>query len=314
MSVEKQTEESIIDEDQLKEEEVEVDVKLEEADNAAESTPVETQEDTKTDESVETKAETEEQEAEPSPSKQGKSKFQKRIDDLTKRQREAERQRDEYYSVAQKVLNENKELREQASKFGEFGSTEFENRIKSQVESAKEAFKRAYEEGDAEKIAQAQQQMMEATAQKSQVGQMKRVAENIGKQQQPELKAPPNTKAVEWASRNPWFNRDMVMTNVAYTIHDDIVRGGVQVDSDEYYDTLDSRLRKELPHKFSEEETDKPKETQKPVAQQPMVTPAGNQVANKSRKVRLTPSQVAVANRLGVSLEDYAKEFVALNN
>ena len=88
----------------------------------------------------------------------------------------------------------------------------------------------------------------------------------------------------------------------------------MQVDSDEYYDTLDSRLRRELPHKFSEEETDKPKETQKPVAQQPMVTPAGNQVANKSRKVRLTPSQVAVANRLGVSLEDYAKEFVALNN
>ena len=131
---------------------------------------------------------------------------------------------------------------------------------------------------------------------------------------EPELNAPPNTKAVEWASRNPWFNRDMVMTNVAYTIHDDIVRGGVQVDSDEYYDTLDSRLRRELPHKFSEEETDKPKETQKRVSQQPMVTPAGNQVANKSRKVRLTPSQVAVANRLGVSLEDYAKEFVALNN
>jgi hypothetical protein len=104
--------------------------------------------------------------------------------------------------------------------------------------------------------------MMEATAQKGQVGQMKRVAENIKKERQPELKAPPNTKAIEWASRNPWFNRDMVMTNVAYTIHDDIVRGG----------------------------------------------------PNKSRKVRLTPSQVAVANRLGVSLEDYAKEYVALSS
>ena len=110
MSVEKQTEEAVISEDQLKEEEVEVDVKLEEADNAAESTPVETQEDTKTDESVETKAETEEKEAEPSPSKQGKTKFQKRIDDLTKRQREAERQRDEYYSVAQRFSPKIKNL------------------------------------------------------------------------------------------------------------------------------------------------------------------------------------------------------------
>ena len=103
------------------------------------------------------------------------------------------------------------------------------------------------------------------------------------------------------------------MTNVAYTIHDELIRSGVQADSDEYYGKLDERIRSELPNKFSEGQTDTPRE-KPPVAQQSIVTPAGNNVSSKSRKVRLTPSQVAVANRLGVSLEDYAKEYVALSS
>lgn len=294
-------------------EEVEVDVKLEEADTTPEESSSKAQKDQKTDESVEASVETEGEEAEQSGGKQGKTKFQKRIDELTKRQREAERQRDEYYNVAQKVLNENKDLRERATKFGQLGSTEFENRITSEVESAKVAFKKAYEEGDAEKIAEAQQKMMEATAQKSQVGQIKRATEQIAQEKPVELKAPPNTKALEWANRNSWFNKDMVMTNVAYTIHDELIRSGVQADSDEYYNQLDQRIRNELPNKFQEETSDTSRE--KPnVRPQNIVTPAGNNVSSKSRKVRLTPSQVAVANRLGVSLEDYAKEYVALNN
>ena len=241
-----------------------------------------------------------------------KTKYQRRIDDLVAKQREAERQRDEYYSVAQKVLNENKELRKRANDFGKLGSAEMENRINSETEAAKIAYKKAYEEGDADKILEAQQKMIQAESARNQVGQIKRAADQMASEQEYNLAPPPNNKAVEWAGKNSWFNKDMVMTNAAYTIHDELLKSGVQVDSDDYYSKLDDRLRSEFPHKFSNAQAEKPRENT--VVQQPMVTPTGGKVSNKSRKVRLTPSQVAVAQRLGVSLEDYAKEFVALNS
>ena len=238
-----------------------------------------------------------------------------RIDDLVARQREAERQRDEYFSVAQKVLDENKSLRQRAGDFGKFGSQEFENRVNAQSEAAKVAYRKAYEEGDADKIIEAQQQMIQAESARNNVGSMRRAAENIAQPSDFNLTPPPNNKAMEWANRNSWFNKDMVMTNAAYTIHDELLKSGVQADTDDYYNNLDQRLRTEFPHKFQSEgdRANTPKETTKTVAKT-VVTPAGNNVSNKSRKVRLTPSQVAVANRLGVPLEDYAKEFVSLNN
>ena len=268
-------------------------------------------------ESSETKSEPEQAEskAESKKDQSSKTKYQRRIDDLVAKQREAERQRDEYFQVAQKVMDENKSLRQRAGDFGKFGSQEFENRVNAQSEAAKIAYRKAYEEGDADKIIEAQQQMIQAESARNNVSSMKRAAENIAQPTEYNLTPPPNNKAMEWANRNSWFNKDMVMTNAAYTIHDELLKSGVQADSDAYYDSLDQRLRTEFPHKFQTqgEETNTPKETTKTVAKT-VVTPAGNNVSQKSRKVRLTPSQVAVANRLGVPLEDYAKEFVSLNN
>lgn len=261
---------------------------------------------------VEEKPEVEEQEQEEKAEKPKTPKFQKRIDDLTYSMREAERQRDEYYKVAQKAMEENKRLSEQAKKFGEIGTQEMEGRIKSEMDSAENLYKKAYEEGDAEKIVAAQRQMIDASSRRSELAQLKQASDQsqVDNAFDQSVPPPPNTKAVAWAGQNPWFNKDMIMTNAAYTIHDELIRQGVKGDTDEYYEKLDTRIKEEFPHKFvSEEKTDqKPKSVT-----QTVVTPAGNQSPKKSRKVKLTPSQVAVAKRLGVPLEEYAKQFVALN-
>ena len=243
------------------------------------------------------------------------TKFQKRIDDLTKKQREAERQRDEYYNVAVKTMEDNKKLRDQATQFGKFGTNEMEARIKSEIDGATSAYKAAYEEGDADKIIAAQTRMIDAATQRGKLAEMKQASDQSEKQQSLDqsIPPPPNTRAVEWAEQNPWFNRDMVMTNAAYTIHDELIKKGVRGDSDAYYDQLNERIQQEFPHKFPSDEivTSQKKDS---TVSSPLVTPAGNQSPRKSRKVKLSPSQVAVANRLGVPLEEYAKQFVALNN
>ena len=207
-------------------------------------------------------------------------------------------------------MEENKRLREQASQFGQLGSSEMEGRLNSQSEAAKAAYKKAYEEGDADAIVAAQEAMIQASTGRQQAAQVKRAAESIQTQPQADLAPPPNSRAVEWANKNSWFNKDTIMTAAAYTIHDELIRRGVKGDSDEYYSSLEARMREEFPQKFSGTvTTEQPRERNV----NSVVTPAGNQ-SSKSRKVRLTPSQVAVAKRLGVPIEEYAKQFIALNS
>lgn len=240
------------------------------------------------------------------------SKFQKRIDDLVHKQREAERQRDEYYKVAQKVMEDNNALRTAAQEFSNTSVTEMEARINADIEKAKGDYKKAYEDGDADKIIEAQDRMIKAASQTSKLETMRNQAAPENYQQFEPIAPPPDTKAVEWVSRNPWFNKDMVMTNAAYAIHDDVIKSGVSASTDEYYSLIDNRLREEFPHKFTEEKPDSPPQSSRGNATS-VVTPGGNE-SGRSKKVRLSPSQVAVAKRLGVPLEEYAKQFVALDN
>ena len=236
------------------------------------------------------------------------SKFQKRIDDLVHKQREAERQRDEYYKVAQKVMDENNRLRTEAQEFSATSVTEMEARIEADIEKAKADYKSAYEDGDADRIIDAQDRMLKASTQTSKLEAMRSRAAPENYEEQAPIAPPPDSKAVEWASRNNWFNQDKVMTNAAYAIHDEIVQQGITPDHDGYYDTIDRRMREEFPHKFTGGTTDS--RSSKNVAT--VVTPGGNE-SGRSKKVRLSPSQVAVAKRLGVPLEEYAKQFVALD-
>lgn len=236
------------------------------------------------------------------------SKFQKRIDDLVHKQREAERQRDEYYKVAQKVMEENNKLRTEAQEFSATSVTEMEARIEADIEKAKADYKSAYEDGDADRIIDAQDRMLKASTQTSKLEAMRSRAAPENYEEQAPIAPPPDSKAVEWASRNNWFNQDKVMTNAAYAIHDEIVQQGITPDHDNYYDTIDRRMREEFPHKFTGGNTDN--RSSKNVTT--VVTPGGNE-SGRSKKVRLSPSQVAVAKRLGVPLEEYAKQFVALD-
>lgn len=236
------------------------------------------------------------------------SKFQKRIDDLVHKQREAERQRDEYYKVAQKVMDENNRLRTEAQEFSATSVTEMEARIEADIEKAKADYKSAYEDGDADRIIDAQDRMLKASTQTSKLEAMRSRAAPENYEEQAPIAPPPDSKAVEWASRNNWFNQDKVMTNAAYAIHDEIVQQGITPDHDNYYDTIDRRMREEFPHKFTGGNTDN--RSSKNVTT--VVTPGGNE-SGRSKKVRLSPSQVAVAKRLGVPLEEYAKQFVALD-
>ena len=262
-------------------------------------------------ESVETETvETEEApevEAEQKAETKKPTKYQKRIDELTHRQREAERQRDEYYNVAKKVMDENNKLRQQSKSFSSISANEMENRINADIENAKTAYKKAYEEGDADKIVEAQEKMVKAASQTSDLNKMKDYAnpKNFEQQELPVVAPQPDQRAVEWAADNTWFNQDMVMTNAAYAIHDELVKKGITAESENYYEMIDRRMREEFPSKFGGTST--PKSTEHST----VVTPGGNQTG-KSRKVRLTPSQVAVANRLGVPLQEYAKQFAAL--
>jgi hypothetical protein len=240
------------------------------------------------------------------------SKFQKRIDDLVHKSREAERQRDEYYRVASRIMEENNSLRKQAQEFSSTSVEEMEARINADVDAAKLDFKKAYEDGDADKMVEAQDRMLKANAQTSKLERMRTSAspENFVSREQT-ITPPPDTRAVEWASRNAWFQKDNVMTNAAYAIHDDLIGQGVNVGGDDYYQRIDQRMREEFPHKFKDEEMDSQTPARKGNVAQ-VVTPGGNDTG-RSKKVRLTPSQVAVANRLGVPIEEYAKQFVALD-
>ena len=257
-------------------------------------------------ETVETE-ETPEVEAEQKAETKKPTKYQKRIDELTHRQREAERQRDEYYNVAKKVMDENNKLRHQSKSFSSISANEMEHRINADIENAKTAYKKAYEEGDADKIVEAQEKMVKAASQTSDLNKMKDYAnpKNFEQQELPVVAPPPDQRAVEWASDNTWFNQDMVMTNAAYAIHDELVKKGITAESENYYEMIDRRMKEEFPSKLGGTST--PKSTDHST----VVTPGGNQTG-KSRKVRLTPSQVAVANRLGVPLQEYAKQFAAL--
>lgn len=255
----------------------------------------------------ETQADAAGAETEESGSAKKPSKFQKRIDDLVHKQREAERQRDEYYKVAQKVMDENNSLRKKAQEFSTSSVSEMEARIEADIQKAKADYKKAYEEGNSDELVEAQERMFKATSQTSRLEAMKQEASPDNYKEMEPIAPPPDQRAVEWASRNTWFNNDSVMTNAAYAIHDEVVKGGVEISSDAYYEAIDKRMREEFPHKFKDDSQDTGGSYRNTV-----VTPGGNE-SGRSKKVRLSPSQVAVAKRLGVPLEEYAKQFVALD-
>ena len=233
-----------------------------------------------------------------------------RINELTKKYREEERQKQTAIQFAENVRKENESLKQRMESLDKGYMEQFDGRVTSEIESAKRILKEAHETGDVDAIVNAQESLADLTVQKTN----SRVArEKPDGQEVPQAEAPaaapaaapapaPDPKAEKWAQENDWFGQDEVMTYGAFGIHRRMVEDeGFDPSSDEYYTELDSRLRNEFPNKFDS----KARST------------GGRKVASAessaSRKksgrktVRLTPSQVAIAKKLNVPLDEYAK-------
>jgi hypothetical protein len=192
---------------------------------------------------------------------------------------------------------------------------EFDARVDAQRAQAKAKLKLAIESQDAEQIVSAQDELTRLSVEKEKariVMSEREVAKKSFDEQQkaqPVQKAPqqpiiPSTKAKSWAEKNEWFGNDKYMTNSAFMLHEDLVSQGFDAESDEYYNEVDKRMQDLYPHKFAKsQESEVTEENRKPVQ---TVASAGRKQSGR-RTVRLTKSQVAIAKKLGVPLEEYAK-------
>ena len=256
----------------------------------------------------------EEKKAEPDELKEYSEGVQKRIAKLTRKMREAERQREEAIAFAEATNQQKSELEGRLSKLDKSYTSEFESRVKTNMAAAKLALKNAIESQNVEAQIAAQEQIANLTMDGARLNAMK-VAEaskpepvknvNIAPQR-PTQTAATDPKAEEWAAKNAWFGNDSAMTYTAFDLHKTLVeQEGYDPKSDEYYAEVDKRIRLEFPHKFDKVEdttTERVRPTQN-------VASAKRSASTGRRKtVKLTPSQVAIAKRLGVPLEDYAKQ------
>jgi len=242
----------------------------------------------------------------------------KRIDRLTYKIRESERREKEAINFAEQVKRERDDLQTKFTKLDDGYVNEFSGRVKSELESAKVALKQAVSAGDVDAQVNANQSLARLAIEQERINateQQRKLYENSQENagqvvqqpiqsnvQQPQA-APPDPKANAWAEKNEWFGKDEAMTYTSFGIHKKLVEEeGFNPSSDEYYEAIDKRLRTEFPHKFNDggyvQGSNKPVQT---VASAQRTTRSGR------KTVRLTPSQVAIAKKLGVPLEEYAK-------
>ena len=239
------------------------------------------------------------------------SDSKKRIDRLTKLRREAERREQDALQYAQGVKKELEETKARLQNLDQGFVREFSNRVEAEIAQVKNDLSQALSVGDSAAAVEAQEKLAKLAvsadkAENAQAVQKRRQEQPVQEQPvetQQAAPRPADPKAEEWANRNEWFGSDNTMTYAAFGIHRQLVeQEGFDPSSDEYYNELDKRMKTEFPHKF---------DTNQSQSNRPVQTVASaSRTANKSglKKVSLTPSQVAIAKKLGVSLEDYARQ------
>jgi len=238
---------------------------------------------------------------------------QKRIDKLTRRYREAERREQAAVDFAKGLQ---KKYTDYEKKFDTADGNylkEFDARVNAQREQVKIKLKAAIEANDPNLIMEANDELTQLAVQKEkaklqmadreirskQLEEQKILEVEEAKTRKENVVIPkPSEKAKEWATKNTWFGDDKIMTQAAFSIHEELVGSGVEVESDEYYNEINKRMKGHFPHRFVVEQ-----EQRKPVQ---VVASAGRKQEGR-RTVRLTKSQVAIAKKLGVPLEEYAK-------
>ncbi len=238
---------------------------------------------------------------------------QKRIAKLTKKWREAERQKEAALEYAKGVKAEQESLQTKLKTIEPNYVSAMEGRVISGLQAAQSQLAKAREAGDISAEVEAQKMIAKLGVEEARVANLKKQAETKQKEtvSTPTLDqaiAPrttsPDPKAEEWAEKNPWFGTDNAMTYTAFDLHKKLTEEeGFDAQTDEYYSEIDKRMRLDFPHKFGNTEstvTTKPTQT---------VASAKRSVNSRSQKtVRLTPSQVTIAKKLGVPLELYAKQ------
>jgi len=240
-------------------------------------------------------------------------KVKKRIDKLTARLRESERREESALEYARSVHAKHTELSKAYEQSTTARRGEAEGRLDTTITALKNVIKRAREEGDIDTETEAQQRLTTSLWEKQQLLQQKNTPVQTPQNLQvPSFNQPPRTdaKAEEWAERNEWFGQDVVMTNTVRGIHVELVKNeGFDPSSDEYYDEIDRRMRNIFPQRFEVEEPapQTTNRTSRPVQTVAPATRSSGVNSTARRTIKLRPSEVAIAKRLGVPLEEYAK-------
>jgi hypothetical protein len=273
-----------------------------------ETKPVEATETTDTEEKKEASDEKQEKKKELEDYSDG---VQKRIAKLTKKWREAERQKEAALQYAKGVKQEQESLKTKLSTIEPNYVTAMEGRVTSGLQAAQAALTKARDEGNIPAEVEAQKMIARLGVEEARVANLKKQA-SVKPEEKKEItldqaiapqQAAPDPKAEDWAEKNPWFGQDSAMTYTAFDLHKKLTEEeGFDPNTDEYYKEVDKRMRLDFPHKFGNTET---KETTKPTQ---TVASATRSVKPGRQTVRLTSSQVAIAKKLGVPLEEYAKQ------
>lgn len=232
-----------------------------------------------------------------------------------RRKEEASRLQEEALRYAQQIKTENDQLRKTLAEGEGVLVNQAKGRVAAELDKAKAAYKAAYEAGDPDALIEAQERLSALQAEKLRYDNYRsQPRQQVAPQQapapqyaQPQPQPPkPDDKALEWAKRNTWFERDSEMTGYAYGLHEKLVRSGVDPRSDEYYNQIDRAVRRVFPEKFDDGQI----EDVAPQRQAGNVVAPAARSGKKPRKVQLTSTQVALAKRLGLSNEQYAAQLM----
>jgi hypothetical protein len=247
----------------------------------------------------------------------------KRIDKLTARLRETQRREQAALEYAKSVQARATQLEQQYMTVDSERLGEANGRVQTQVVALKQIIRKAREEGDIDTETEAQQRLSTLTWEQSQLTaatqqreqqqqewnyQQQVAAQQAAQQPQVQVQQEVDPRVEEWAERNPWYGRDTAMTHAAWGIHRQLIQSeGFDPSSEEYYDELDKRLKQNFPHKLGGGQSQA--QTNRATRNVQTVAPASRSsgINNARRTVKLTPSQVAIAKKLGVPLEEYAK-------
>jgi len=241
---------------------------------------------------------------------------QKRINQLTAKRKQALEEAEAAYTYAQQVQQQNNEMKERIAQLDQGYINEYDTRVESQSVAAKRMLQEAYDSGDMEKMAQAQELISGLAIEKERIrvqkGRQERQAaqpaqqQEVPQPQQPARQQDLDPKLKSWMGRNPWFGQDMFMTRGAQALHEQLVgQEGFDPSSDEYYAEIDKRMRHEMPNKFQERR-------QNAQAVAPASNGRSSTKSGRKKTVELTPGQVAFATKMNIPLERYALEVAKL--